>query len=372
MATAPITKDEILSRRRGRRQVHNAAEELPEEFRSKPAEVKADAADASGEADDLDQTSPAAPPPAAAPTVPDQDPPKPQVEYRTDPKTLEALQQAEAGRAALEQRLREQEARFAEVETKSKAFESRAAELDALNARFAETEAELAAARRREFETTIDRRIDEHVSKLTEDSDISPEAARTLAKRVLAPMITEMTEQFRQNETAITKGFDSRIAAVKGDFEGKLQELHKTNAVSARTAMNRVLLGKYPKFSEILAGQTFRQFGDTSPPFSLDSYQTLLTRAYDANDADRVLAVMAEFDKTAANRADQLAQSVDIETTPTAATQAVSSKAKEVTYSYDDIGDARRKMQSGEITRKQFQEFKAKFEKAEKEGRVQG
>ncbi len=389
MATSQITRKDILARRRGRRFEHNAAEDLPEDLKAGgPDDAGADpkatgdtgprlpeggfTADAAASlADGGDDAAPASAPESAAPArqakEPEAEPAKPAV---NDALLREEMER----RLALEARLREREETLNAQAAQLQRFQERESEMEALQRQFKETEEELSQARRREFEANIEHEIDARVEKLMaedDDGNMSHETARALAKRVLAPTMTAMLARFNDNEKRLNEVFNSKLQETSNAFDSRINELQTQRTTDSLVRMNRQIQAKYPDFTQRVASKDYAEWGAQSPRFSLDSYSTLMSKAYAAHDTDRVLELMVEFDKSREGRQSVLDGMVEAPVGQVSASRPAATR-KEVTYTYEDLGDARRKLQNGEWTRKQFQTFKANFEKAEKESRIQG
>lgn len=390
MATSQITRKDILARRRGRQFTHNAAEEVPDEtkpdagsdseaqgdvgrgdpegdFTARAAAAEAAAA-GGGRSDDSAGAgvSDAAPAPQGEGAKPAQ-PTQPSVDDSI-------IRQALADRLALEQRLREREEALNATNARLAEFEARQGDMEALQSKFKETEAQLAETRRREFERGIEFDIESRVQKLLDEDtegNLSHDTARALVKKVMGPAITSMMSQFNANEQRLNETFNTKLQETHKAFDSRISELTKQRQTDSLIAMNRAIQAKYPKFSELVGSSDFTQFGANTPRFSLDNYSTLLAKAYTAHDTDRVLEIMSEFDASRAGRKEALEGMADVAVGHVSANRPAAAKQEE-TFTYEDLGDARRKVQSGEMTREEFRKFKAKIDKAEKEGRIRG
>lgn len=385
MATSQVSRQDILARRRGRKFVHNAAEDLPEDLTNGAGNDGEGTEQDAGRGRQEAGTTAAATRPDPA-HLADDDP-------GTDAASAKAaqgqntqaqpsqqsvddsvLRQAIADRQALEQRLRDSEAQLTQRQTRIAELESQTAELGALQSRFQETENELATARRREFEQNIERDIEAQVEALLADDTegtYSHETARALVKRVMAPTITKLMGQFNDNEKRLNESFGQKLGELRTTLDTSLKDIRAERRNDSLATMNKAIIDKYPQFSKDIASREFEEFGSKAPRFSLDNYRTLLAKAYEAHDTQRVMEIMAEFDSTKSGRQDVLEGMAEVSIGQVSASRPAAAK-QEVQYTYEDIADARRKLQNGEWDRKQFRDFKAQFEKAEKDGRVQG
>jgi hypothetical protein len=323
-----------------------------------PATPSQGAADPSADASVTTSTVPVAKTEAAAPAVsvatPQVDspaPPDPDIEGLRS-----RLLQAEADRdhsrqAALDAaRLVEQyEMNGASAAEQLQAARARITEVERLNE---DTAAQLRQAQR-ERSYAID------YSGL---ESITAEAARELDEKLLRPRLTRIEDDYQRSLHDAQAAFDNRVKELTVG-QSRLTDTQK-NASLAIT--NREILRQHDDFESLLRQPEFNGFLDSRIPGSRRSWRDEMKAAYYDGDADYVCGVLDAF-KSRGEKPD-LKKVADAGVTKVATEPAAPVGRAHTMKEYEDMSF---KFRSRQITAAAWTKYRADFDRAEAEGRVQ-
>jgi hypothetical protein len=300
--------------------------------------------------------------PAAASAPPAAPATTPKAESRTPPDPdidgLRArLAQSEADRESSRQAALDAARLIEQYETNGV---NTAEQLKAARARIAEVERqnEDAAAQLRQAQRERSYAID--YSGL---ESVTVEAARELDEKLLRPRLMRIEDEYQRSLRDAQTAFDNRVKELTAG-QSRLTDTQKDTALALT---NREILRKHGDFKALLGQPEFNGFLDKRIPGSRHTYGEEMRSAYYDGDADYVVHVVDTY-KEARGENPDLTKVADAGVTKVATEPAAPTGRVHTMKEYEDMSF---KFRSRQITGDTWKKYRADFDRAEAEGRVQ-